>query len=513
MKNRLLISTFSACALLVSNVWAAPPHQVTIKADISVQGPLIDKDIYGQFAEHLGRGIYEGIWVGVDSSIANTKGFRNDVLQALKEIKVPLVRWPGGCFADEYHWRDGIGKQQDRPVKVNTHWGGVEETNAVGTHEFFDFVELLGAEAYINGNLGSGSVAEMAEWVEYMTSDKDSTLANQRRENGREAPWNIAYFGIGNESWGCGGNMSPEYYVNLYRQYATFIKTPQGKKPKLVGSGGHTEDTQWTDVLSANIKRNMDGISYHFYTLPNSDWSNKGHATEFDQDTWFKTLERTMRIDQYLKDNIEKLDNNDPDNNIALYVDEWGTWYDPEAGREPGFLYQQNTLRDAVVAALNFNIFHQHAQRVKMTNIAQMVNVLQAMILTDGEDMLLTPTYHTYGMYKVFQDATSIPFDIQTTDYSVNGQSLPAVTASLAKGQDDKIYLALVNLDPQNAARIVLDLDGLNVTALSGQILTAGKITDKNTFTDKDVVKPTNFNADAKDVTIAAKSIVVVALQ
>ena len=505
-----------ACGLLgvgLSFGCVSKQHDVSITADLSKEGATINKDIYGQFAEHLGRGIYEGIWVGHDSDIPNTKGFRNDVLNALRDIQVPLVRWPGGCFADEYHWRDGIGNPAERPVKVNTHWGGVEEDNAVGTHEFFDFVELLGADAYINGNLGSGTVREMAEWVEYMTSDKNSTLANQRRANGREEPWDIAYFGIGNESWGCGGHMSPEYYVDLYNQFATFIKTPPGKKPKLVASGGHTEDTQWTDVLSASIERNMDGISYHFYTLPNSDWSNKGHATEFTETDWFKTMERTYRMDKYLKNNIAKLDANDPEGKLGFYVDEWGTWYDPEPGREPGFLYQQNTLRDAVLTAVNFNLFHHYAERVHMTNIAQMVNVLQAMILTDGDDMLLTPTYHVYGMYKVFQDATSIPFTINGGEYKQGDQSLPAVTASIAKGQDGKVYIALVNLDPANEADVALDFDNGDYSSLIGQILTADAITAKNTFDAKEVVKPASFSSDLDELVLPAKSIVVAELK
>ncbi|MBD3586917.1 alpha-N-arabinofuranosidase [Salinimonas sp. HHU 13199] len=511
MRFSLIKASLLSVALSTGAAGAAT-HQVTVSADLSQQGPVINKDIYGQFAEHLGRGIYEGLWVGPDSSIPNTKGFRNDVIEALKAMEVPLVRWPGGCFADEYHWRDGIGPKDERPVKVNTHWGGVEETNAVGTHEFFDLAELLGAEVYINGNLGSGTVREMAEWMEYMTSDKNSTLANQRRANGREKPWDIKYFGIGNESWGCGGHMEPDYYTDLYRQYATFLKTPPGKKPLLVGSGGHTEDTQWTDVLSKNIERDMDGISYHFYTLPNDEWETKGHATKFDEKMWFATLERTYRMDEYLKNNIAILDKNDPEGELGFYVDEWGTWYDAEEGREPGFLYQQNTLRDAVVAAVNLNLFHAYAKRVHMTNIAQMVNVLQAMILTDGPEMLKTPTYHIYDMYSVFQDATSIPLTLEAPDYAMGDKAVPAVTGSLAKGKDGRTYLALVNLDPNNSASIKLDVSGGLDKTLKGEILTAEKMTAKNTFDDKDAVTPKAFKTTADDFTLPAKSIVVVAL-
>ncbi|WP_049721033.1 alpha-N-arabinofuranosidase [Gilvimarinus polysaccharolyticus] len=489
----------------------------TLNVDIDIRadqaGPIINKDIYGQFAEHLGRGIYEGVWVGEDSSIANTRGFRTDVLEALRAIKVPLVRWPGGCFADEYHWREGIGRREDRPTKVNTHWGGVEEPNSFGTHEFFEFVELLGADAYVNGNLGSGTVKEMAEWMEYMTGDKGSTLASERRANGREEPFDIAYFGIGNEAWGCGGNMRPEYYADLYRQYATFLKTPHGKRPKFVASGGHTEDTRWTDVLSKNIESNIDGISYHFYTLPNSDWDNKGRAIKFSEQEWFNTMERTYRMEKYIRANVAKLEENDPEGNIGLYVDEWGTWYDPEPERDPGFLYQQNTLRDAVVTAVNFNIFHQHAERVTMTNIAQMVNVLQAMILTDKEKMVLTPTYHTYGMYKVFQDSTSVKFSLKTDKYKKDGKTVPSVTASVARGKDGKLYLALVNLDPLNDAAIDLNVTGAKVSRAIGQILTAKAMDARNTFDNPEAITPTAFSSDLDDLTIPAKSVVVVELK
>ncbi|GAB3036505.1 alpha-N-arabinofuranosidase [Bowmanella dokdonensis] len=508
LTTALLVAGLGASTLL-----GAAPHQVSIEIQAQQSGPVINKDIYGQFAEHLGRGIYEGIWVGEDSPIPNTQGFRNDVVAALKAIQVPLVRWPGGCFADEYHWRDGIGPRDQRPVKVNTHWGGVEETNAFGTHEFFQFVELIGADAYVNGNLGSGTVQEMAEWMEYMTSDKNSTLANERRKNGREEPFEIAYFGIGNESWGCGGHMRPQYYVDLYRQYATFLKTPPGKRPKLVASGGHTEDTEWTEVLSANIHRDMDGISYHFYTLPTSDWQKKGEALGFDESMWLATLERTYRIDQYLRDNLAVLDKNDPDGKLAFYVDEWGTWYDPEPGREPGFLYQQNSLRDAVVTAVNFNIFHEHAKRVQMTNIAQMINVLQAMILTDKEKMILTPTYHVYGMYKVFQDATSVPFKIETGQYGNGDKSVPAVTASVAKGTDGKLYLALVNLDPNESATVGLKLNGIKASQAVGQILTADKMDAHNSFAQPEVVKPKAFSAKLSNLSLPAKSVVVAELK
>jgi len=492
--------------------------QVSVSVDTTRPGPVINKNVYGQFAEHLGTGIYEGMWVGPNSKIPNTRGWRNDVVGALKELKVPLVRWPGGCFADEYHWRDGIGARNKRPVKVNTHWGGVAEDNAVGTHEFFDLVEILGTEAYVNGNLGSGTPQEMAEWLEYMTSDTKSTLAELRRKNGRKEPYKVAYFGIGNEAWGCGGNMKPEYYAHLYNHYATFLKTPPDARPKMVASGGNDNDTRWTEVLSKEAARGTDGISYHYYTLPTGVWEKKGAATGFPESEWFSTMQQTLRMDQHIKQNVAILDKNDPDKKIGFYVDEWGTWYDVEPGTNPGFLFQHNTLRDAVVAALNFNIFHTYADRVRMTNIAQMVNVLQAMIITDKDKMLLTPTYHTYKMYIPFQDATSLPVAVDNdVAYSVNGKAVPGISATAARAKDGKVYVALVNTHPTRASDVVLNVAGSSVGSVIGQVLTADTMDARNTFDTPQAIKPAPFSAKAADgkltIKVPAKAVMVFAVE
>jgi alpha-N-arabinofuranosidase len=503
-----------ACGLAAMPAFA----QVSVSVDTGKPGPVINKNVYGQFAEHLGTGIYGGLWVGQNSSIPNTRGWRNDVVGALKELKVPLVRWPGGCFADEYHWRDGIGARNKRPVKVNTHWGGVAEDNAVGTHEFFDLVEILGTEAYINGNLGSGTPQEMAEWLEYMTSDTKSSLAELRRKNGRKAPYKVAYFGIGNEAWGCGGNMKPEYYANLYNHYATFLKTPPDARPKMVASGGNDNDTRWTEVLSKEAARGTDGISFHYYTLPTGVWEKKGAATGFPESEWFSTMQQTLRMDQHIKQNVAILDKNDPEKKIGFYVDEWGTWYDVEPGTNPGFLFQRNTLRDAVVAALNFNIFHAHAERVRMTNIAQMVNVLQAMIITDKEKMLLTPTYHAYKMYIPFQDATSLPVAVDNdVAYSSNGKGVPGISATAARAKDGKVYIALVNTHPTRASDVTLNVAGLTVGGVAGQVLTADAMDAHNTFEQPQAIKPAPFSARAQGgkltIKVPAKAVMVFAVE
>ncbi len=513
------ITAIGICLLSVSvPISFVSAAGISVEIDGEKPGAVINPNIYGQFAEHLGRGIYEGIWVGEDSKIPNIRGYRTDVVEALKAIQVPLVRWPGGCFADEYHWRDGIGPREKRPVKVNTHWGGVEETNAFGTHEFFEFAELIGAQTYVNGNLGTGSPQEMAEWMEYITSDTRSTLANERRRNGRDKPWKLDYFAIGNESWGCGGHMRPEYYADLYRHFATFLKAPHGSRPKLIASGGNDNDTVWTDVLSRQIKGNMDAISFHYYTLPTGIWQNKGAATGFEEQEWISALRNTLKMDDFIRANKRVLDKNDPEKHLGFYVDEWGTWYSPQPGRNPGFLYQQNTLRDAVVAAVNFNIFHAHADRVHMTNIAQMINVLQAMILTDKEKMLLTPTYHTYGMYAVFQNATSLPLKIKhQKKYRFGKMNVPALSASAARGKDGKLYVALVNLDPNQSQNIDLSLKGTSVTEAQGQVLTAAAMDAHNSFSAPETVKPADYRVVAKSgkltLKIPAKAVVVVAVK
>jgi len=515
-----LAMAFAGLSLLSVNSFAANPVEVVV--DTKTPGPVINKDVYGQFAEHLGHGIYEGMWVGPDSKIPNTKGWRNDVVGALKNLHVPLVRWPGGCFADEYHWREGIGPREQRAVKVNTNWGGVEENNAVGTHEFFDLVEMIGADAYINANLGTGTPQEVSEWLEYMTAEGKSTLAELRRKNGRDKPFKVSYFAIGNEAWGCGGNMTPEYYTSLYNRYASFAKAPENNQPKMIASGGNDNDTKWSDYLTANIHPNwslhFDAVSFHYYTIPTGQWKVKGAATKFPEDQWISTLSKTLVMDTLIKNNTAVMDKNDPQKKIAFDVDEWGTWYDVEPGTNGSFLYQQNTLRDAIVAALNFNIFHAHADRVRMTNIAQMVNVLQAMILTDKDKMLLTPTYYAYQLYIPFQDATSLPVSINNNlQYKLGETSIPEVSASAARGKDGKLYVALVNTNPHEAVDIAVNLVGVNAKSAKGHILTANEMDAHNTFDKPETIKPANFVAQTKSgkltATLPAKSVVVVAVE
>jgi alpha-N-arabinofuranosidase len=508
------IAPWLATWLIILAAPASGRIHATASVDASASGTFIAPEIYGQFTEQLGEGITNCIWVGENSPIRNISGYRADVIDALKALHVPVLRWPGGCYADTYHWRDGIGPQDKRPSNING--GRVEEINAVGTHEFFDLIDMLGADAYVNGNVGTGSVQEMSDWVEYMTADGGSPLARLRARNGHAKPFKVAYFGIGNELWGCGGNLKPDYYANLYSNYENFLRAPGNSRPKMIASGGSGFDTAWTDVLSRELKGRTVGISVHQYTIPGGSWAVKGKDLGFKEDEWISTLANTLKMDQLIKDHVAVLDKHDPEKKIGLMIDEWGTWYD-EAGARSA-LFQQNSLRDALVAALNFHIFHDHAERVPMTTIAQMVNVLQAMILTDKEKMVLTPTYYTFQMYVPFQDARSLPLAIKdNTSYTLGATTIPGVSASASLAKDGKVYLALVNTDPHKAVDVAVDVAGAKVNAAAGKVLTSAAMDAHNTFQNPQVIKPAAFSARAAggklSIKVPAKAVMVVALE
>ncbi len=469
--------------------------QPTLTADVTIHadksGPKVNRQLFGQFAEHLGAGIYGGIWVGENSPIPNTRGYRNDVLQALRNLQVPVIRWPGGCFADEYNWREGVGPRSKRPVKINTHWGKVTEPNTFGTHEFLDFAEMVGAEAYISGNVGSGTPRELAEWVEYVTSPAGS-LASERAANGRKEPWKLPYIGLGNELWGCGGNMRAEYAADVTRRYSTFIKVPAGVRILKSASGPSDEDYNWMEVMMRDAGRHFDAIGLHYYTITGT-WAKKGSATVFDEAEYAKTLQATLRMDGIITRHAAIMDKYDPGKRVWLAVDEWGTWFDTEPGTNPGFLYQQNSMRDALVAALNINIFVKHADRIKMANIAQMINVLQAMILTNGDKMVLTPTYHVFEMFKSYQDATALAIEVQSPWYNKDGSTMPAVSASAVRDKDGRLHIGLVNVDPNRGVSITAKLSGVTAAKVTGRILTAPAINSHNTFEQPVVVSPAAF--------------------
>lgn len=451
----------------------------------------INKEIYGHFSEHLGRCIYEGLYVGENSPIPNVNGMRKDVVQALKEIKIPVLRWPGGCFADEYHWMDGIGPKENRKKMINTHWGGVVEDNSFGTHEFMELCSQLGCEPYINGNLGSGTVQEMSEWVEYMTFDGVSPMADLRKKNGHEKPWNVKYFGVGNENWGCGGNMTPEFYGNMYRRYQTYCRNYGDNKLYKIACGPNVDDYNWTEGVMKVAANFMDGLSLHYYTHPGG-WEHKGPATGFDDKIWYESLKKTLYMEELIDKHIEIMDRYDKEKRVGLIVDEWGGWYDVEPGTNPGFLYQQNTMRDALIAGINLNVFNKHCDRVKMANIAQMVNVLQAVILTEGDKMVLTPTYHVFNMYKNHQEATLVDSYLETETIGTDESKVPNLQESVSVDSEGKINVTINNLSITDAYDVESVIVDKKIKSVKAEILTGG-MDAHNTFDDPQKIKPVEF--------------------
>ena len=464
---------------------------------------VIAPEIYGHFSEHLGRCIYEGLYVGENSEIPNVNGMRTDVVEALKEMKVPVLRWPGGCFADEYHWKDGIGPKENRKKMINTHWGGVVEDNSFGTHEFMELCEQIGCKTYINGNLGSGTVQEMSEWVEYMTFDGVSPMADLRKANGHEKPWKVDYFGVGNENWGCGGNMTPEYYANEYRRYQTYVRNYDGNAPiQKVCCGANVDDYHWTskvletcfDHTPEHLHGFMDHLSLHHYTVPHT-WDEKGSATEYSEEDWYKTLKKTLYMEELVEQHSAIMDGYDPEKKIGLCVDEWGTWFDCEPGTNPGFLYQQSTVRDALVAGINLNIFNKHCNRVKMACVAQMVNVLQSVILTEGEKMVKTPTYHVFHMYRHHQGAELLRSDLSgVEEIGVGEWKVPELNESVSV-KDGVITMTINNLSATETKSLEVQLtEKKDYKVVEANVVTHEKMQAHNTFENPEEVKEVAFN-------------------
>jgi alpha-N-arabinofuranosidase len=534
LRRRLATAVVTVGALTGVVVVSAAPQApagpaITMHVDTSTSGAKIDRHLFGQFAEHLGKGIYEGVWVGPDSPIPNTRGIRNDVVAALRAIKVPNVRWPGGCFADEYHWRKGIGPANARPVTLNPNWGGVTEPNTFGTHEFLDFAQQIGAEAYLSINLGSGTPAEAADWLEYLTTDQPTALAKERAANGHAAPYKIAFLGIGNENWDCGGNMSPEYYLSQLRVYSRFVRnfnpaqqtTDRMLKIAVGPGGGEPRFAEWTETIMKSWKGrqwswdHMDGLSLHNYTVVRFPASYK--SVGFGEQEYAEILQATLEMDRLVKQHGAIMDKYDPEKKVALAVDEWGAWYAQLPDTQPGFLAQQNSIRDALIVALNINIFAKHADRVRMANIAQMVNVLQAMALTDGPKMVLTPTYHAFRMYVPFQEATYVPVTFDAGRYTHGSISLPRVDAIGARDASGTLWLSFTNLDPNTPAEIATTIAGLTPRTASGETLTAPAVDSVNTFEAPNTVVPkpatVSLAGNRLSLTLAPKSVTVIAVR
>ncbi len=482
--------------VLVTQAFSQQTAQAVINGkDAKTQ---ISRHIYGQFSEHLGRSIYDGFWVPEGSAIPNKGRIRTDIVEALKKIHIPNLRWPGGCFADEYHWRDGIGPRTQRPKMINTNWGGVTEDNSFGTHEFLDLCGMLHCEPYISANVGSGTVEEMSKWVEYLNFDGLSPMAELRKQNGHPAPFKVSFWGVGNESWGCGGNMTAEFYSDQYRRYASYAKNYPGTSLKKIASGPNSDDYNWTDVTMKKIGTRMWGLSLHYYTIPTGSWSKKGSATNFDEKQYFMTMKNCMHMEELVTKHSAIMDKYDSAKKVALVVDEWGVWTDVEPGTNPGFLYQQNSMRDALIAGTTLNIFNNHADRVKMANLAQTVNVLQSLVLTQKDNMILTPTYYVFDLYQVHQDATLLPIAIQSPDYTVDGVNIPAVNASASRDSSGVVHISFVNLDASKKITISTTLQDVDYKTIQGQMVTSPKFNDYNSFEQPGKIKVTAFNGAKK---------------
>ena len=466
----------------------------TVVLHVSDAKTLINKNIYGHFAEHLGRCIYDGLYIGDSSQvIPNTDGVRNDIIAALRKLKVPVLRWPGGCFADTYHWKDGVGPRKERPAMINKWWGGITEDNSFGTHDFLNMCERIGADPYLAGNAGSGTVQELSQWVQYVNGEGISPMSLWRKANGRDKPWHVKYFGVGNEAWGCGGNMTAEYYSNLYKQYATFMADWNNSDHIFrVASGANADDYHWTEVMMRDVPKGLlEGVSLHYYSV--IDWNAKGSAAEFSRQQYFATMKRALRMEELVTKHTAIMDKYDPQKKLALIVDEWGGWYDVEPGTNPSFLYQQNTMRDAMLAGVTLNIFNNHCDRVRMANLAQLVNVLQSVILTNKQKIILTPTYHVMEMYNVHQDAVMIPVSLSNLFYTEGNDSLPAISISASKDKEGITHISLVNIDPGKTNLVRIQIQGTTLKLGNSRILQSARIQDHNSFDDPDKILPRSF--------------------
>jgi len=491
-----IITTLVISCLIIAKPFAQSTGKLFVYADDAKQ--KISKHIYGHFSEHLGRCIYDGFWVSDTASIPKKDRLRLDVIEALKKIQIPNLRWPGGCFADEYHWRDGIGVRSQRPTMINTNWGNVTEDNSFGTHEFLELCNLLKCEPYITANVGSGTVDEMSKWVEYLNFDGLSPVTTIRKQNGHSAPFNVSFWGVGNESWGCGGRMTPEYYANEFRRYSVFAKNYPNAPLKRIACGPNSEDYNWTDVLMKNVGTGMWGLTLHYYVVPKT-WSDKGSATTFDEKEYFTTMQKTLKMDELVTKHSTIMDKYDPNKKVALVVDEWGIWTNVEPGTKPPFLFQQNSMRDALIAGTTLNIFNNHSDRVRMANLAQTINVLQSLILTEGNKMLLTPTYHVFDLYKVHHDATLLSIKVNAPDYTSDGRKIPSVNASASIDSNHVVHISLVNIDPTNSINITTALSGVQWKTVTGKVVTSTKFNDYNSFLNPNKITTSAFNAAKKE--------------
>ena len=492
-------------------------------------GATIASHIYGHFVEHLGGVIYDGIWVGRDSTIANVDGIRKAFIDDMKAISAPNVRWPGGCFADGYHWRGGIGPSNRRPRtynywQTNTH-DGVRgfETNQFGTHEFMRLCRLTGAEPYLAGNVGSGTVQEFHDWVDYCNAAPGTlSLADQRASNGATEPFNIQYWGVGNESWGCGGDMTPQEYAQRYRQFVT--QFPAHVRPFLIATGprGHSADRDigWTrgffEAMQEGRRSRVDGFSLHFYT----DFrQTRFKAATFTPKQWYSVLLKGIGIERAILDNWKIMGQFDAEHRTKLVVDEWGNWYPPGEEVAPGFTISQPiTLRDGLHTALTFDIFNRHADKIAMANVAQTINCLHSLFLAHEDTFVRTPVYYVFRMYQPHMNGNLVPIEVGGSDQTVTAEEgtarMALVYGSASVNAARVLTATLTNPSVEASVQARLRLEGAQAIEVTGQVLTHADRQAANTFATPANVSlaPVRATVDGQGVRVTIPKQAVVSL-
>jgi alpha-N-arabinofuranosidase len=480
---------------------SADPTPATLTVLLDEPIGTINPRVYGQMTEHIGRVIYEGIWVGPDSKIPNVNGLRTDTIDALKRVKPSVIRWPGGCFADAYQWQDGVGPPQQRPLRHN-HWWLRDEPNTFGTDEFLEFCRLLNAEPFLNANVGTGSTAEALNWLEYCNGTGNGTYAQMRARNGHPDPYGVRLWGIGNENWGCGGLFSPAEYAQRFRQYALYFKRMGlSSDTELVGVGSIEEgwNAKFLDAVGPGLPY-LDLLSMHKYFRhgPSITFSDAQYTSLMLDLTEFERLIRNAlaAIDEVEPRRAKypvfgKMPRNKP---ISLVIDEWGVWHS-DATIEDGFR-ENGTLRDAIFAASSLNLFHRYAQRVTMTNIAQVTNCLHSLILTDGAQMTLTPTFYVYEMYRDHQGAQSLRTELSNTAQISDSQhSRPAISASASRSANSML-ITIANQSLTDGAEMRINIRGGRASSATATSLTGPNVRSQNTAVEPQTVVPKPARVD-----------------
>ncbi len=467
----------------------------------------INPDIYGHFIEHLGGVIYDGVWVGPDSKVPNEGGIRRAVIDALKAIKAPVVRWPGGCFADSYDWRDGIGKPAERKPRTN-FWGGTDP-NTFGTAEFLHFCELVGTQPYLAANVRSLPARDFNQWMEYCNSPVGSTDgAKHRAAQGHPEPYDVRYWGVGNESWGCGGNFTAEEYAAEFRRFTAWV--PRYEKPiDLVVSGANDHEVDWTRRLMRALHDkaqigSVSGMSVHYYTWNLSagrtrDWNlGKRDALKFNELEWYESMSQGSFMEPIIRDHWAVMAETDPEHHIKLVIDEWGAWYQPGTEIRKGFvLCQMLTLRDALLTGLTLDIFHRHADKVVMANAAQLINCLHSLMLATEDKFVLTPVYHVFKMYGGHMGAQSVRVEFGAPTVTYDRLGKPATLWGLsgsASVSGKNLTLTVVNPHTSRAVETEIAVRGASIAGGRGEIVTNPDLHAHNDFENPNVVHPEAVN-------------------